>query len=156
MEPRQVKTAADARKIVKQRGLTHVKVGLSDIDGIMRGKYMARDKFLSALEKECTKATFFIVGQMAKAYPETLRKTAAAGHTIAYHTMTHPLNMVKWPLAKAQENIQTGWQVVDQILYGQSGEKPAMSTSTRLPLCLVMRCFAVPSTRAISRRPSSR
>ena len=27
MEPRQVKTAADARRIVKERGLTHVKVG---------------------------------------------------------------------------------------------------------------------------------
>lgn len=91
-------------------------------DGPMAGR---TERVLSALEKECTKATFFIVGQMAKAYPETLRKTAAAGHTIAYHTMTHPLNMVKWPLPKAQENIQTGWQVVDQILYGQSGDKPA-------------------------------
>ncbi len=91
-------------------------------DGPMAGR---TERVLSALDKECTKATFFIVGQMAKAYPETLRKTAAAGHTIAYHTMTHPLNMVKWPLAKAQENIQSGWQVVDQILYGQSGDKPA-------------------------------
>ena len=50
MEPRQVKTAADARKIVEQRGLTHVKVAVTDNDGIPRGKYMARDKFFSALE----------------------------------------------------------------------------------------------------------
>ncbi len=91
-------------------------------DGPMAGR---TERVLEALDKECTKASFFIVGQMAKAYPETLRKTAAAGHTIAYHTMTHPLNMVKWPLAKAQENIQSGWQVVDQILYGKAGDKPA-------------------------------
>ena len=91
-------------------------------DGPMTGR---TERVLAALDKECTKASFFIVGQMAKAYPETLRKTAAAGHTIAYHTMTHPLNMVKWPLPKAQENIQSGWQVVDQILYGQAGDKPA-------------------------------
>jgi glutamine synthetase len=50
MQPRQVKTAADARKIVEQRGLTHVKVGAVDVDGIVRGKYMAREKFFSALE----------------------------------------------------------------------------------------------------------
>jgi peptidoglycan/xylan/chitin deacetylase (PgdA/CDA1 family) len=91
-------------------------------DGPMAGR---TDRVLQALDHECTKATFFIVGQMAKAYPETLRKTAAAGHTIGYHTMTHPLSMVKWPLDKAQANIRDGWQTVDQILYGQAGDKPA-------------------------------
>jgi glutamine synthetase len=50
LEPRQVKTIADAKAIVEQRKLTHVKVGVFDVDGIMRGKYMSRAKFLSALE----------------------------------------------------------------------------------------------------------
>lgn len=50
MDPRKVKTAADARTLVESRGLKHVKVGVVDIDGVMRGKYMARDKFLSALD----------------------------------------------------------------------------------------------------------
>ena len=50
MDPRQVKTAADALKIVKQRGLSHVKVGVHDIDGILRGKYIHIDKFQSALD----------------------------------------------------------------------------------------------------------
>ena len=45
-----VKTAADARAIVAERELTHVKVGAFDIDGILRGKYMSRAKFESALE----------------------------------------------------------------------------------------------------------
>jgi len=91
-------------------------------DGPMAGR---TERVLDALAKDCTRASFFIVGQMAKAYPETLRKTAAAGHTIAYHTMTHPLNMVKWPLDKAQANVRDGWQTVDQILYGKAGEAPA-------------------------------
>jgi peptidoglycan/xylan/chitin deacetylase (PgdA/CDA1 family) len=91
-------------------------------DGPMQGR---TERVLEALDKECTKASFFIVGQMAKAYPETLRKTAANGHTIAYHTMTHPLNMVKWPLDKAQANVRDGWQTVDQIVYGKAGDKPA-------------------------------
>ena len=50
MNPRDVKTISDARKIVEKRDLTHVKVGLFDNDGIMRGKYMSKDKFFSALE----------------------------------------------------------------------------------------------------------
>jgi glutamine synthetase len=50
MQPRQVRNARDARAIVEERKLTHVKVGVFDVDGIMRGKYMSRAKFLSALE----------------------------------------------------------------------------------------------------------
>ncbi|MBP0651332.1 polysaccharide deacetylase family protein, partial [Mycobacterium tuberculosis] len=46
------------------------------------------ERTLDALAAECTKATFFIVGTMAKAHPETLRKIAQAGHTIGYHSMT--------------------------------------------------------------------
>jgi glutamine synthetase len=51
MQPDQVRTAADARAIVEERGLAHVKVGVFDNDGVMRGKYMGRDKFFAALEK---------------------------------------------------------------------------------------------------------
>jgi glutamine synthetase len=50
MDPRQVKSVADARVIVEQSNLSHVKVGVFDIDGILRGKYMSRAKFLSALD----------------------------------------------------------------------------------------------------------
>jgi len=50
MNPRHVRTAADARAIVEQRELSHVKVGAFDIDGILRGKYMSRAKFESSLE----------------------------------------------------------------------------------------------------------
>jgi glutamine synthetase len=51
MEPEQVRTAAQARAIVEERGLKHVKVGVFDNDGILRGKYIDRDKFLAALDK---------------------------------------------------------------------------------------------------------
>ena len=51
LNPRNVKTIEEARSIVLERELTHVKVGLFDVDGIMRGKYMSTDKFLSTLEQ---------------------------------------------------------------------------------------------------------
>jgi len=50
MEPRAVKNAQDARAIVEERNLKDVKIGLFDVDGVMRGKYMSREKFLSMLE----------------------------------------------------------------------------------------------------------
>ena len=46
-----VRTVEDAIAIVEGRGLTHVKVGVFDIDGVLRGKYMEKRKFLKALEQ---------------------------------------------------------------------------------------------------------
>ncbi|KZY66502.1 glutamine synthetase [Oleiphilus sp. HI0061] len=51
MEARSVKTIEDAKHIVNLRGIKHVKVGLFDIDGVMRGKYMSKDKFFAGLDK---------------------------------------------------------------------------------------------------------
>jgi len=50
MQATDVKTKADAIKLVEDRGLSHVKVGVVDIDGILRGKYLLKDKFVSALD----------------------------------------------------------------------------------------------------------
>jgi len=51
MQPEQVRTVGEARAIVEERGLQHVKVGVFDNDGILRGKYIDRDKFFAALDK---------------------------------------------------------------------------------------------------------
>lgn len=37
MEPKNVDTAADAKTIVEQRNLSHVKVGVFDVDRVLRG-----------------------------------------------------------------------------------------------------------------------
>jgi glutamine synthetase len=50
LNPRDVKTVQDARRIVEERGLSHIKVGVFDNDGVMRGKYLSRSKFFSALD----------------------------------------------------------------------------------------------------------
>lgn len=51
LNPREVKTIEDAIRIVEERQLTHVKVGIFDTDGVMLGKYMSRSKFISALKQ---------------------------------------------------------------------------------------------------------
>ncbi len=50
MKPREVNSIADAKQIVEERCLSHVKLGLFDNDGVMRGKYMSKAKFFSALD----------------------------------------------------------------------------------------------------------
>ncbi|MEA3292572.1 MAG: glutamine synthetase [Pseudomonadota bacterium] len=47
----EVTNANQAREIIEERGLSHVKVGLFDVDGVLRGKYMGAEKFLSTLDK---------------------------------------------------------------------------------------------------------
>jgi len=46
-----IKTIDDAKKIIKKRNIEYVKVGVFDIDGIFRGKYMQASKFLHVLDK---------------------------------------------------------------------------------------------------------
>jgi len=43
--------SVDPRKFLVDRGIEHVKIGVFDTDGIMRGKYLNREKFLSGLDK---------------------------------------------------------------------------------------------------------
>jgi len=51
LNARDVNSTEDARNLVTQWGCDYIKVGLFDLDGVMRGKYMSQDKFLSALDK---------------------------------------------------------------------------------------------------------
>lgn len=82
------------------------------------------DAVLAALAAECTKATFFIVGDAAAAHPDQLRREAAAGHTIGHHSQTHVI-MTKVPDAAGWADIERGWHTVDAILSGHAGDRPA-------------------------------
>ncbi len=51
MKALNIKTAEEAKKIIEERGIDYVKVGIFDIDGVFRGKYMQKSKFLTVLDK---------------------------------------------------------------------------------------------------------
>jgi len=44
-----VKSIDDAIKLIEQRDITNIKIAATDIDGILRGKYINKKKFISAL-----------------------------------------------------------------------------------------------------------
>lgn len=48
-------------------------------------------RILDLLEKHNTKATFFILGQVAEVYPELVKKIATAGHELGVHGYNHLL-----------------------------------------------------------------
>jgi peptidoglycan-N-acetylglucosamine deacetylase len=73
-------------------------------------------KVLEILESECIKATFFLVGEMARAHPDAVRQIEAAGHTIGTHSETHPLTFHKMPEAKAEQQINAGIASVTSVL----------------------------------------
>lgn len=63
---------------------------------------------LDTLAAQCIKATFFIVGRMASAYPQELRAIRDAGHTIGTHTQNHPLRMNRMSLEENKAEIEDG------------------------------------------------
>jgi peptidoglycan/xylan/chitin deacetylase (PgdA/CDA1 family) len=48
-------------------------------------------QILAILRHYNIKATFFVVGDNAKRYPELIRQIAAEGHVVASHSLTHPI-----------------------------------------------------------------
>jgi peptidoglycan-N-acetylglucosamine deacetylase len=71
---------------------------------------------LAALAAQCTKATFFNVGEMVKQYPDVAREVEAAGHTIGTHTWSHP-NLAALPLESARKQIESAISIEDQTLH---------------------------------------
>ncbi|MCP2343723.1 polysaccharide deacetylase family protein [Actinomadura rupiterrae] len=53
------------------------------------GPVSGTDKLLKILAKRHVRATFFLVGQNAKAHPDLVRKELAAGHEVGNHSYTH-------------------------------------------------------------------
>ena len=51
MDSSQITDFESAAAYVRESGHSNIKVAVTDIDGILRGKYVSRNKFLSALEK---------------------------------------------------------------------------------------------------------
>ncbi|MCP4618538.1 MAG: polysaccharide deacetylase family protein [Bradyrhizobium sp.] len=89
------------------------------------GPFPATDaKILAALAEQCVRATFFLVGRSAAAYPDWVRKMAAAGHTIAHHTFAHP-NLKHVKPEKAASEIDRGIAAVEMALHGTATSNPS-------------------------------
>jgi len=73
-------------------------------------------QILAILKKYNIKATFFMVGTNAKKYPDVVREVYAQGHTIASHTMTHPM-LTKISERQLAYEIATPSQIINSIIH---------------------------------------
>jgi peptidoglycan/xylan/chitin deacetylase (PgdA/CDA1 family) len=71
---------------------------------------------LDILASECVRATFFIVGRMAKIHPKLVRRAVDEGHTVGTHTMNHPLHFRALPFDRARQEIEAGIQATSAAL----------------------------------------
>jgi peptidoglycan-N-acetylglucosamine deacetylase len=89
------------------------------------------DQVLAILAAQCVKANFFLIGQMARSFPDGVRKLRDAGHTIGTHTQTHPLTMNKMPIDRARAQIDDGIASVKAAL-GDDADK-SLAPFFRIP-----------------------
>lgn len=68
---------------------------------------------LAALAAQCTKATFFSVGEMAVEYPDVVKEIVAQGHTLGGHTWSH-VDVARQSADRAKMQIETAFTVLEK------------------------------------------
>jgi peptidoglycan/xylan/chitin deacetylase (PgdA/CDA1 family) len=87
------------------------------------------NRVLDVLAENCVKATYFIIGRMARGYPDVLRRIRAEGHTIGNHSQNHPLAFEKMPIDAVASEIEQGATSIAAAL----GERRPPSPFFRIP-----------------------
>jgi peptidoglycan/xylan/chitin deacetylase (PgdA/CDA1 family) len=87
------------------------------------------NRILDALGAECVKATFFMVGRQARAYPAEVRKVYNEGHTVASHSQNHPIIFPRLAMGAAEQEIDQGMASVSAAL----GDPRALAPFFRFP-----------------------
>jgi peptidoglycan-N-acetylglucosamine deacetylase len=74
------------------------------------------DKIREMLAAECVKATYFIVGSMAREYPQLVKRIYDAGHTVGTHSMSHPIPFKRQGVEKTKAQIDNGIKATEAAL----------------------------------------
>ena len=100
-------------------------LGLKDREVILTfddGPLMSTRKVLAALERECVRATFFVVGRMARHHGALLRRIATR-HTVGHHSWGHE-RLTALSSAKAARTLDRGVRAVNLALHGEASARP--------------------------------
>ena len=84
---------------------------------------------LDTLASQCVKATYFLVGQMAHAYPSVVRRIYNEGHTIGTHSEHHPRAFERLSMRRVEREVDDGINSVTAAL----GDAKALSPFFRVP-----------------------
>ena len=87
------------------------------------------NQILDVLASQCVKATYFLVGEMARAFPATVRRIYEEGHTIGTHSEDHPARFGQLPVEKMRREIDWGISDVSAAL----GDSKYLAPFFRIP-----------------------
>jgi peptidoglycan/xylan/chitin deacetylase (PgdA/CDA1 family) len=87
------------------------------------------NQILDTLAAECVKVTYFLVGRMATAYPDAVRRIYNAGHTIGTHSQNHPLTFDRMALPRIESEVSAGIASVQAAV----GDPRAVAPFFRIP-----------------------
>lgn len=73
------------------------------------------DSLLSTLAKHNVKATFFLVGDWVRKYPEEVKRIAAAGHDVGNHSDKHP-HMASMSKEQIKDDIMKTHNATKEVL----------------------------------------
>jgi len=84
---------------------------------------------LDVLAEHCVNADYFLVGRMARGYPDLTRRTLAEGHTVGTHSDNHLLGFDRAPMDTVKSEIEQGIASVGAVL----GKATAAHEFFRIP-----------------------
>jgi peptidoglycan/xylan/chitin deacetylase (PgdA/CDA1 family) len=87
------------------------------------------NQILDILAAQCVKATYFLVGEMARAFPAVVRRIYEEGHTIGTHSEDHPIRFGQLPIEKMRQEIDWGISDVSAAL----GDPKYLAPFFRIP-----------------------
>jgi peptidoglycan/xylan/chitin deacetylase (PgdA/CDA1 family) len=87
------------------------------------------NQILDILASQCVKATYFLVGEMARAFPATARRIYEEGHTIGTHSEHHPIRFGQLPVERMRHEIDQGISDVSAAL----GDRKYLAPFFRIP-----------------------
>ena len=87
------------------------------------------NRVLDVLAEHCVKANYFLVGRMARGYPDLARRIAAEGHTVGTHSENHLLGFDRAPMDTVKNEIEQGIASVGSVL----GKATAAHAFFRIP-----------------------
>jgi peptidoglycan/xylan/chitin deacetylase (PgdA/CDA1 family) len=87
------------------------------------------NRVLDVLAEHCVKANYFLVGRMARGYPDLTRRILSEGHTIGTHSENHLLGFDRAPLNVVKNEIEQGIASVTGVV----GKNTAATSFFRIP-----------------------
>ena len=87
------------------------------------------NRVLDVLAEHCVKANYFLVGRMARGYPDLTRRILADGHTVGTHSENHLLGFDRAPIDTVKSEIEQGIASVGAAL-GKAARRRSRSSAS--------------------------